>query len=67
MKECFCKDERFTIILPKVEKPIIINYENENRTFDYDEETTTLSIIDKFIVNKECIPQIIQNINKLDN
>jgi hypothetical protein len=53
------------IILPKVEKSITVKYENENRTFDYDEETMILTITDKFIVNKEDLPQILENINNL--
>lgn len=67
MEEDFCKDERFTIILPEVEKPIIIKYENENRKFEYDEETMTLTIIDRYYVHKDNVPQIIENINKLED
>lgn len=53
------------IILPKVEKHITVKCENDNRSFDYDEETMMLTITDKYYVHKDDIPQILENINKL--
>lgn len=46
---------------------ITFKFEKPNRRFEYDEETMTLTMIDTFYVDKDDIPQIIENIDKLDD
>jgi len=44
------------------EKPMSV--ENENRKFEYDEDTMTLTIIDKYFVDEKDIQTILENIKK---
>jgi hypothetical protein len=46
---------------------ITIKYENANRRFEYNKDTMVFTMTDTYYVNKDDIPEIIENINKLND